>query len=287
MLRTMLCALALSLAFVISARAQNNRAGAAVSSSAQSDIVSTREMERINWMEFKEVVPAKITTVLLPTGTLEPHGVVNNGADITAPVGIARAIAKRVNAMIAPVLPYGMTGSLAAYPGAFAISEAAYRPFIREVLEGMAKNGFRSIVIINGHGGPQTAVLQSVAAEVAAEKHVRTLVINWWSFCADVTKEVFGEDGGHAGWNETAFVQAVDRTLVHPERYTGSDMTTPVPAAGTWAATPFPTAITLYKAGEGYPKFDQQKADEYFARVNDKLTNLINEVIRKWDQAGL
>ena len=32
------------------------------------DIVSTREMDRINWMEFKEVVPSKINTVLLPTG---------------------------------------------------------------------------------------------------------------------------------------------------------------------------------------------------------------------------
>ena len=49
------------------------------------DVVSTREMELINWMEFKEVVPSKINTVLLPTGTLEPHGVVNNGADNTAP----------------------------------------------------------------------------------------------------------------------------------------------------------------------------------------------------------
>jgi creatinine amidohydrolase len=41
-------------------------------------------MSDINWMEFKEVVPSKINTVILPTGTLEPHGVINNGADITA-----------------------------------------------------------------------------------------------------------------------------------------------------------------------------------------------------------
>ena len=31
------------------------------------DIVSTREMERINWMEFKEAIPSKINTVLLAT----------------------------------------------------------------------------------------------------------------------------------------------------------------------------------------------------------------------------
>jgi creatinine amidohydrolase len=253
---------------------------------AAADTVSTREMDRINWMEFREVVPARIQTVLLPTGTLEPHGVANNGADNTAPLAIARQIARRTNALIAPVLPYGMTGSMEAYPGAFQITEAAYRPFVKQILEGLAKNGFRNIVIVNGHGGGQTAVLTSVAAEVAAERKVRTLVVNWWSFASDVTKQVFGEDGGHAGWNETAFVQAIDPTLVHPERYK-DDLATPYPAAGTWAATPFPSSIGLYQPGQGYPKFDQKKADEYFAKVTDKIAVLINDVVRKWDMAGL
>lgn len=250
------------------------------------DSVSTREMDRINWMEFREVVPSKINTVLLPTGTLEPHGVINNGADNTAPFAMASKIAARTNALIAPTLPYGITGGLEAYPGAFQITENAYRPFVKQILEGLAKNGFKNIIILNGHGGGQTAVLQSIAAEVAAEKHVRTLVINWWSFAADVTKEVFGEDGGHAGLNETAYIQAVDPTLVHPERYK-DDLATAYPAAGTWSAVPFPSSIGLYQKGQGYPKFDQKKADEYFAKVNEKVANLIIETVRKWDMAGL
>lgn len=252
----------------------------------QNDVVSTREMDRINWMEFKEKVPSQIRTVILPTGTLEPHGVANNGADNTAPFAIAKAIAIRCNALIAPTLPYGMTGSMEAYPGAFQITESAYRPFVKQVLEGLAKNGFKNIVIMNGHGGGQTAVLQSVAAEVATEKRVRTLVVNWWSFASDETKRVFGEDGGHAGWNETAFIQAIDPKLVHPERY-NDDLATPYPTAGTWAATPFPSSIGLYQKGQGYPKFDQKKADEYFVAVTDKIAGLVNEVVRKWDQAGL
>ncbi len=250
------------------------------------DVVSTREMDRINWMEFKDVVPSKIQTVLLPTGTLEPHGVINNGADNTAPMAIAQTIAQRVNGMIAPTLPYGITGSMQAYPGAFQITEDAYRPFVKQILEGLAKNGFKNIIILNGHGGGQTAVLQSVAAQVANEQKVRTLVINWWSFASDETKEVFGEDGGHAGLNETAFIQAVDSTLVHPEKYK-ADMATAYPAAGTWSATPFPSSIGLYQKGQGYPKFDQKKADEYFVKVTDKVANLVNEVVRKWNLAGL
>lgn len=245
--------------------------------------ISTREMNRINWMEFREHVPSKIDTVLLPTGTLEPHGVVNNGADNTAPLAIAMNIAPRVNAMVAPVLPYGITGTMSAYPGAFRISEAAYRPFVKDIMLGLARNGFRNIVIVNGHGGPQTAVLTALADEVAHETGVRTLVVNWWSYCSDVTLEVFGEDGGHAGWNETAMIQAIDHALVHPERYS-DDLATAYPAPGTWVASPFPSSIGLYREGQGYPKFDQRKADEYFRKVCDKIAALVGETVRKWDE---
>jgi creatinine amidohydrolase len=251
-----------------------------------SDVVSTRNLSDINWMEFKEIVPSKIDTVILPTGTLEPHGVINNGADITAPVALAQNIARKVNAMVAPVIPYGITGSMDAFPGSFSISESAYRAYVRDVLLGLTKIGFKTIVIMNGHGGPQTAVLNELAREIGQEKRVRTLVINWWAFASDVTLAVFGEDGGHAGWNETAFVQAIDPKLVHPDRYR-DELATPNPAPGTYSAYPAPSSIGLYKPGQGYVKFDQAKANEYFAKVTEKVAHLILDMKRKWDMAGL
>lgn len=254
--------------------------------SAFSQSPTTREMDRINWMEFAEFVPEKINTVLLPTGTLEPHGVINNGADNTAPFAMAKAIANQLNALIAPTLNYGITGSMAAYPGAFQITEEAYAPFIRDILKGLAKNKFKNIIILNGHGGGQTAVLQKVAAEVANELGVRTLVINWWSYASDVTLEVFKEDGGHAGLNETAYIQAIDPSLVHKERY-NPDQATAYPKTNTWSAVPFPSSIGLYQEGQGYPNFDDKQAKEYFEKVNAKVLKLIQETIRKWDLAGL
>lgn len=244
---------------------------------------TTRELDRINWMEFREVVPKRVDTVLVPLGTLEPHGVTANGADIIAPVAIARAIAPRVNAMIAPAVPYGITGSLDAYPGAFTIPEDAYRPYVKAVLLGLAKNRFRNIILVNGHGGPQTAVLNALGVEVGREAGVRTLVVNWWSYASDVTLSVFGEDGGHAGENENAFMLAIDPALVHKERYTGADMTTANPAPGTWSAYPSPSSIGLYKEGQGFPKFDPAKARIYFDRVNDKVARLVEDTIKKWN----
>jgi creatinine amidohydrolase len=248
---------------------------------------STREMERINWMEFREWVPAKIDTVLLPLGTLEAHGVIANGTDILVPVAMAKQIARQVNAMIAPVVSYGFTGILDAYPGSFTIPENVYRDYVRAVLVGLAKNKFRNIIMLNGHGGGQTAILSALAQEVGRETTTRILVVNWWSYCSDIVQEVFGEDGGHAGNTETAYMMAIDPALVMEARYTGPEMATAIPAPNTWSAYPFPSSILLYKEGEGYPMFDLAKAKIYFAKVNEKVARLIQETIRKWDMAGL
>ncbi|MFQ5663034.1 MAG: creatininase family protein [Terriglobia bacterium] len=237
-------------------------------------------------MEFREIVPARTKTVLLTTGTLEPHGVINNGADNLAPVKIAAAIASEVNALIAPHIPYGVTGRLAPYPGATHIPAEVYAAYLRAVLDSLVKNNFKNIVIINGHGGAQTEVLSRVAQEVALEHRVNTLVINWWSTCAGVSEEVFGNPGGHAGENETAFIQAINPRLVKKQRLPETTVTAN-PAPGTWSATPFPSSIGLYRKGQGAPTdFDQAKAEEYLRRVTACVAARVKDTLRKWEQAG-
>ena len=246
---------------------------------------STREINDLNWMEFRELVPGKIQTVLIPTGTIEAHGVTPNGTDNIAPVAIARKMAPSLNALVAPVISYGITGSLDAFAGGITITTQAYRAYMTDILNGFARHGFRNLILVNGHGG-NSAVLNEVATDVGRRMQVRTLVVNWWSYCSDLTLKIFGEDGGHAGWNETALVQAVDPKLVLKERYS-DQLATPRPATGAWSAYPFPSSIILYQAGQGYPKFDQAKADAYFAAVVAKMTALTTEVIEKWNQAGI
>lgn len=250
------------------------------------DAPTTRELNLITWQEFQEQVPEKIATVLLPVGTLEPHGVLPNGSDNLAPEAMARAMAEKLDAMIAPTLNYGVTGTMRAFPGAFAISAEAYRLFIRDIMIGLAKNGFKNIVVLNGHGGPQTAILKEATNQVSEEQRVRILVINWWTLASEDTYAVFGENGGHAGNNETAYVQAIVPEHVHPERYS-QDMATAYPRGTSWHAVPFPSSIGLYEKGQGYPTFDEKQAKAYFERVNERVAGLIREIISKWDQAGL
>lgn len=246
---------------------------------------TTREINNLNWMEFRELVPSQVQTLLIPTGTIEAHGVTPNGTDNIAPVAIARQMAPSLNALVAPVISYGITGSLDAFAGGITISDQAYRLYVTDILQGFARHGFRNLIIVNGHGG-NSAVLNEVAADVGRRLQVRTLVVNWWSYCADLTLKIFGEDGGHAGWNETALIQAVDPKLVLQNRYSDA-LATPRAEPGTWSAYPFPSSIILYKPGQGYPKFDQAKADAYFKAVVEKTTALARDTIEKWNKAGI
>ena len=245
---------------------------------------TTREMNLIGWQEFAEFVPERIETVLIPTGTLEAHGVLPNGSDNLAPEAMARELAERLDAMVAPTLNYGVTGGLNGYPGGFALGADTYGALIEDILVGMVEQGFLNLVILNGHGGPQTAILTEVAARVGREHRVRTLVTNWWTVTSDITFEVFGENGGHAGNNESAYVQAIVPEHVHPERYDPDMASASIPGASPF---PTPSSIILYEAGQGYPDFDPETATLYFERVNERMAEVIEETIRRWELAGL
>jgi len=246
---------------------------------------TTREMNLMCWQEFGELVPARTKTVLVPFGSLEPHGVIPNGTDNLAPEAMARDIAARVDALIAPTLNYGMTEAMKAYPGAVSIPAEVYSPFAESVLDNLAANGFKNIIVLNGHGG-NTAALNAAATRVANARRVRVLVVNWWTLADDITKAVFKQNGGHAGNNETAYIQAFLPDSVHPERYK-PEMAAPNAPAGAYYAAPVASTILLYEKGQGYPTFDAAQAKEYFRKVNDRVAELVLDTIKKWDLAGV
>ena len=260
-------------------------AAAAAPAAAQTKPPTTREMILLGWQEFGELVPARVKTVLVPFGSLEPHGVIPNGTDSLAPEAMARDIAARVDALIAPTLNYGVTEAMKAYPGAVSISAEAYAPFAEAVLDNLALQGFKNIIVLNGHGG-NTAVLNAAATKVANARRVRVLVVNWWTLADDITKAVFKQNGGHAGNNETAYVQAIVPQHVHPERYR-PEMAEPNAPAGAYYTVPVASTILLYEKGQGYPTFDAAQAKEYFRKVNDRVAELVLDTIAKWDAAGI
>ncbi len=242
----------------------------------------SRQLNDLNWIEVQELVPMRVQSVLLPVGTLEAHGVGPNGADNLVPEALAAYLAEELNALIAPTIPYGVNTSLDEYAGTFGISAEVLTELARQVFNGLAATGFANIIVLNGHG-PNFAPLNDAAIEVFRATDARILVINWWSATAHVTEEIFGEQGGHAGINENAAMMVVAPDAVHPELYRPEQAT---PFSDAWRAYPFPTAIGLYRSGEGLLDFDRGKAERYFNRMRQEVLAIVRDVLDKWETGG-
>lgn len=237
------------------------------------------KLENLNWMEFKELVPKKIETVILPVGTIEAHGVISLGTDVQIPQKIAEMIAEDLKAIIAPPVYYGVTRSLYFYPGSLSVTSQTFENYLYEILDSMAEKGFSRIVVINGHGGHLNE-LKNAALKVYKTRKAKIAVIHWWLLCDDITKQVYGVTGGHAGVDETAGILAIDKTLVKKERYK-KEMAYKYDEAMN--VMPTPSSIILYKEKEGYPDFDEKKAKVYLNKVAEKIRKMILEVFKKWD----
>lgn len=237
-----------------------------------------REIQKLSWTKVKNMVPKEIDTVLFPLGTVEAHGPNALGTDNLIPEKIALDQAERLNSLIAPTLNYGITKSLYMYPGSITVRPKNYAPFVSDILFSLAKDKFKNIIILNGHGGNNGA-LKEAAYDVHFEHNVNIAVIHWWMLCGDMTKEFFGQAGGHAGLDETAAVQAIDPALVDKDEYDQKMAFLMKPGADIY---PSPGSILLYTDGEGYPNFNKKQADEYLPKVCRTVGDYILKLKEQW-----
>lgn len=241
-----------------------------------------RELQKLSWIKVKELVPEKINTIIFPVGTVEGHGSACIGTDNYIPETIADGIADRLNALIAPTVNYGITKSLYRYNGGSTITPSTFQLYIRDILNSFVDTGFKHIILMNGHGGNNTA-LKEVAYEFHHEMKTNIAVIHWWDLCAQMTVDFFGHPGGHAGTDETAMVQAIDPSLADKDSFDEEMVYWFRYGADVY---PIPGSILVAKEGEGYPNFDVKQAKEYRKKVIETVGDFVEMVINRWKKFG-
>ncbi|MDH3890957.1 MAG: creatininase family protein [candidate division Zixibacteria bacterium] len=241
------------------------------------------KLQRLSWLKVSELVPRKIDTVILPVGTVEAHGSDCLGTDNFIPENIAEGIAERVNALVAPTLPFGITKSLQRYAGCITLKPETFANAVTEIIGSFKQAGFKNVIVMNGHGGNNN-VLKTVAHDCHRDYTVNVCVIHWWMLCAQMTEEFFGHVGGHAGTDESAMVQAIDETLVDKDAYDPKQAWYFRPGADVY---PVPGTILLYKDGVGAPEYDAEKSRQYREKVIKTVGEFTELVLTRWRQQGL
>ena len=156
-----------------------------------------------NWMQIEEYL-TRDDRIVLPTGSTEQHGYLSLGTDAILAERVAVEAAEPLGIPVLPALPFGMAPYFAAFPGSMSLRITTYVQVLRDLLDGLAAQGFRRIAIVNGHGGnaPVTGFLREWACQPRPQR-IRVLFHSWYNAPqAAAAADRFDRDQMHGGWVE-------------------------------------------------------------------------------------
>jgi creatinine amidohydrolase/Fe(II)-dependent formamide hydrolase-like protein len=140
-------------------------------------------IEEMTWMDVRDAIKAGKTSVIIPTGGVEPNGPwLVTGKHNYVLHANCDAIAKKLgNALCAPIVKYvpegdyntksGHMGS----PGTITMREETYRGVLEDIARSLKAHGFKQIFFIGDSGGNQ-AGQRAIAEKLNAEWSANPLV---------------------------------------------------------------------------------------------------------------
>ncbi|MFL5724992.1 MAG: creatininase family protein [Chloroflexota bacterium] len=168
--------------------------------------------------EVEAFLAAGHDSVIVPTGSTEQHG--PHGpllTDVLVPNEVARRVARRAGAAVAPTINYGLSYPHTGFTGLVQIRIPTFMALIEDVAVSLATVGFSRIVFLNGHYDNTLAIAYACAnAAPRLPDGTRAFPVNYWDgMTADEAAEFFDPSNGlHANKGETSAVMAINPDLV-------------------------------------------------------------------------
>ncbi len=155
----------------------------------------------MNWSQV-EAYLQRDDRCAFPLGCTEQHAYLSLSTDSILAERVALEAAEPLGVPVFPVLHYGITPYFRAYPGTVSLRVETYLRVVRDVLDSLAEQGFRRILIVNGHGG--NAPAQALAGEwMADHPGVTVRFHNWWNAPRTWAKVLeIDPIASHASWME-------------------------------------------------------------------------------------
>src|SRR5690242_20456406 len=136
-------------------------------------------ISEMNWMMVEEYLK-RDNRAVLPLGCTEQHAYLSLSVDSILAERLANEAAEPLGIPVFPVLSYGITPYFRAYPGSITLRVETYLRVIKDMLDGLAEQGFRRILLVNGHGG-NNPVQGYLAEWIADNPSVKVKFHNWWN----------------------------------------------------------------------------------------------------------
>jgi len=159
------------------------------------------KISNMHWQQVEDYLK-KDDRAVLPIGSTEQHAFLSLSVDSILSEKVSADAAEPLGVPVFPALPYGITPYFTAYPGTISLKVETHARIMHDILDNLKRQGFRRILIVNGHGGNQPA--QSAAGEWQSVNEEMTIKFhNWWNAPKTWAKvKEIDPVASHASWME-------------------------------------------------------------------------------------
>ena len=221
----------------------------------------------------------KELVAILPIGSIEVHGPhMPTGTDSMAVHNIAKLAAEKEEAIVLPPFFYAYVPENRHFPGTISLTARTLLSLLEEVCNETARNGFKKILIVNGHGG-NNQILRVFLRESLTKRKNYTIyaMVDPWAPLGELTAELSeGRTVGHACELETSVGLYLFGNLIEMEnikreaKVGGTDLPKGIETPIDWQAY----ATELYLGDPRLATKEKGKA------LVEKLVDFLADVIR-------
>ena len=155
----------------------------------------------MNWMQVRDHAAGDDRAVL-PIGSIEQHAYLSLAVDAILSERVSVEAAEPLAVPVFPVINYGLTPNFVEYPGTVTLRLSTLCAVVTDVLNGIARSGFKRIVIVNGHGG-NTPAHGAVLEWLGSHRGCQVKWHNWWNAPKTLAKvQAVDPKASHASWME-------------------------------------------------------------------------------------
>lgn len=164
-------------------------------------------LEDLNWMDIENYLKED-DRILLVVGACEQHAYLSLLTDVKIPQALADAASAISGVLVAPALNFGVSPYFLNYPGTISLRSTTLIAVIEDLVRSLYRQGFRRMVVLNGHGGNDGG--RNVLVELANElPGLKVAWYAWWtSHSVQAVAVKHDLKPAHANWLEAfPFVQ--------------------------------------------------------------------------------
>ena len=181
-------------------------------------------MPDVEWVNLKardiKALRERDAIAIIPIGSIEQHGPhlpVQVDALLAGEVALraARLVANHTPTIVLPTIWSGLAEHHMSLGGTLTLDLQTFMGLVRGIVRSVVRNGFRRILLLNGHGGNMTA-LNALVGDLSAELSLPIALATYWIPPQREFAEILDEQPSvaHACEAETSMLLALRPDLV-------------------------------------------------------------------------